>query len=181
MWQRERRGDSPEQLCSGGGSVGPEVVAGKPAKRSGSSPSPPALPTVRPRSPHYTARSPARATATRLPTPDDVTRKRPATVSGCHMYIVDGPGEYRDPPGPELGTFRLERDPEVPEQRLPDRSLHLVWRDRPGHAAHQFQSAAGSAELPVRPARHSHSGDSRRRSRRMRLLHRAGSRPLRRH
>jgi hypothetical protein len=46
--------------------------------------------------------------------PDDVIyeiRERPATVSGCRMYIVDGLGEYRDPPGPELGTFRLERDP----------------------------------------------------------------------
>jgi hypothetical protein len=48
---------------------------------------------------------------------DDVTHEtnnRPATVSGCRMYIVDGPGEYRDPPGPELGTLRLERDPGFP-------------------------------------------------------------------
>jgi hypothetical protein len=35
--------------------------------------------------------------------PDEITREireRPATVSGCRMYIVDGPLEYSDPPGP---------------------------------------------------------------------------------
>jgi hypothetical protein len=49
--------------------------------------------------------------------PDEVneeTKDRPATVSGCRMYIVEGPLEYREPPGPELGTFRLERDPRFP-------------------------------------------------------------------
>lgn len=49
--------------------------------------------------------------------PDEITREtrdRPATVSGCRMYIVDGPLNYRDPPGPELGTFRLEHDPGSP-------------------------------------------------------------------
>lgn len=49
--------------------------------------------------------------------PDEVheeTKDRPATVSGCRMYIVEGPLEYRDPPGPALGTFRLERDPRFP-------------------------------------------------------------------
>lgn len=49
--------------------------------------------------------------------PDEIIREtdeRPATVSGCRMYIVDGPLEYREPPGPTLGTFRLERDPRFP-------------------------------------------------------------------
>jgi hypothetical protein len=42
------------------------------------------------------------------------TDERPATVSGCRMYIVDGPLEYRELPGPMLGTFRLEQDPRFP-------------------------------------------------------------------
>lgn len=49
--------------------------------------------------------------------PDEISREtdeRPATVSGCRMYIVDGPLEYREPPGPMMGTFRLERDSRFP-------------------------------------------------------------------
>ena len=60
--------------------------------------------------------------------PDEVneeTKDRPATVSGCRMYIVDGPLEYREPPGPELGTFRLERDPRFPN------SGYLITRYTP--------------------------------------------------
>jgi hypothetical protein len=49
--------------------------------------------------------------------PDEITHEtgsRPATVAGCRMYIVDGPLEYRQPPGPMLGTFRLAHDPRFP-------------------------------------------------------------------
>lgn len=49
--------------------------------------------------------------------PDDVNLEepgKPASVSGCDMYVVDGPLEYTEPPGPALGTFRLVRDPKYP-------------------------------------------------------------------
>lgn len=41
--------------------------------------------------------------------------ERPASVSGCRMYVVDGPLSYREPPGPRLGVFRLARDPRFPD------------------------------------------------------------------
>lgn len=50
--------------------------------------------------------------------PRDVTREsdgKPASVSGCAMYVVDGPLSYRDSPGPRLGVFRLARDPRFPD------------------------------------------------------------------
>lgn len=50
-------------------------------------------------------------------TTTDITREQggqPASVSGCRMYVVDGPLEHQAPPGPRLGTFRLERDSRFP-------------------------------------------------------------------
>lgn len=73
--------------------------------------------------------------------PDEITREtdeRPATVSGCRMYIVDGPLEYLEPPGPMLGTFRLERDPRFSTSGYLITNYTPVWTDRPQHATHQL-------------------------------------------
>lgn len=81
--------------------------------------------------------------------PDDVIREtdeRPATVSGCRMYIVEGPLEYREPPGPELGTFRLERDPKFPT------SGYLITRYTPCGQTDHDMPAASSTPPPVLPS-----------------------------
>lgn len=81
--------------------------------------------------------------------PDEITREtdeRPATVSGCRMYIVDGPLEYREPPGPMLGTFRLERDPRFPT------SGYLITNYTPcGHIDPEIPPA-NTTPAPVLPS-----------------------------
>jgi hypothetical protein len=81
--------------------------------------------------------------------PDEITREtrdRPATVSGCRMYIVDGPLEYRDPPGPMLGTFRLERDPRFPN------SGYLITRYTPCGQTDPDLPPISSTPPPVLPS-----------------------------
>lgn len=81
--------------------------------------------------------------------PDEVTREtdeRPATVSGCRMYIVAGPLEYREPPGPALGTFRLERDPHFPN------SGYLITGYTPCGETDPDVPPTGSTTPPVLPS-----------------------------
>lgn len=71
---------------------------------------------------------------------------RAASVSGCRMYVVDGPLSYREPPGPRLGVFRLARDP-----RFPDTGYQVTGYT-PCEQADQEDPTTTSTPPPVLPS-----------------------------